>query len=178
MHVLVVHGMARTRLSFEPLARHLRRAGHRVTSAGYVAALEGFGTVCARMRAELGRMAAGGEPYALIGHSLGGLILRVAGSLGSPLTPPPRLFIMLGTPNQPPRLAAHVRRLWPYRLINGEAGQLLADPGFFATLPALTVPYTVIAGTGGRRGRWSPFGDEPNDGTVAVTETRLAVGGA
>lgn len=78
---------------------------------------------------------------------------------------------MLGTPNQLPRLAARFRRFWPYRIVNGEAGQLLADPRFFASLPALTVPYTVIAGTGGRRGRWSPFGDEPNDGTVAVTET-------
>ena len=36
------------------------------------------------------------------------------------------------------------------------------------------VPYTIIAGTGGPRGRWSPFGSEPNDGIVAVSETACA----
>ena len=29
----------------------------------------------------------------------------------------------------------------------------------------------MIAGTAGPRGRLSPFGDEPNDGVVAVAET-------
>jgi hypothetical protein len=35
------------------------------------------------------------------------------------------------------------------------------------------VPYTIVAGTAGPRGRWSPFGDEPNDGIVAVSETPI-----
>ena len=43
----------------------------------------------------------------------------------------------------------------------------------FAELPELSVPFTVIAGTAGPRGRWSPFGDESNDGVVAVSEARL-----
>ena len=80
---------------------------------------------------------------------------------------------MLGTPNQSPRLARRLERWWPYRLINGESGRLLAQPGFYASLPGLSVPITVIAGTGGRRGRWSLFGRDPNDGTVAVEETWL-----
>ena len=51
---------------------------------------------------------------------------------------------------------------------------MLADPQFFATLPRILVPYTIIAGTGGARGRWSLFGGDPNDGTVAVAETLVA----
>ena len=31
-----------------------------------------------------------------------------------------------------------------------------------------------MAGTGGLRGFWSPFGDELNDGIVALNETRLS----
>lgn len=81
---------------------------------------------------------------------------------------------MLGTPNQPPRLARRFRHLWPYRIVSGQVGQLLGDPHFFATLPPIRVPYTIIAGTGGSRGRWSLFGGEPNDGTVAVAETLVA----
>ena len=31
-----------------------------------------------------------------------------------------------------------------------------------------------MAGTGGPRGFWSPFGEELNDGIVALSETRLS----
>lgn len=172
MHLLVVHGMARTSLSLGRLARVLRRDGHHVSVAGYMAAWERFDTVCARVRDAVERLAATGEPYALIGHSLGGLILRVA-IANPPVRPAPMRLIMLSTPNQPPRLARRFRNLWPYRIVNGQAGQLLADPQFFANLPPITVPYTIIAGTGGRRGRWSLFGSDVNDGTVAVDETRV-----
>jgi hypothetical protein len=35
------------------------------------------------------------------------------------------------------------------------------------------VPTTVIAGTRGWRGRWSPFAAEENDGVVAVDEVAI-----
>ena len=110
----------------------------------------------------------------MIGHSLGGIILRIAIAKPPDLHPRPSRLIMMGTPNRPPRLARRFRHLWPYRIVNGEAGQLLADPTFFAKLPDPSVPYTIIAGTGGRRGRWSLFGSDLNDGTVAVEETLIA----
>jgi len=55
----------------------------------------------------------------------------------------------------------------------GQCGVNLSSPLFYASLPLPAVPYTTVAGTARPRGRWSPFGDEPNDGTVAVSETRL-----
>ena len=157
MHLLLVHGMARTPLSLTSLARFLRRAGHRPRTAGYVAALEPFATVCSRVHRHLAELAATGEPYGLVGHSLGGLILRVALGAVPTIHPPPRQLIMLGTPNRPPRLARRLGHLWPYRVINGEAGQLLRDQKFFARLPPVTVPYTIVAGTGGRRGKRQPL---------------------
>ena len=51
---------------------------------------------------------------------------------------------------------------------------LLAQPEFFAGLPVPTVPLTVIAGTKGWPRPVSLFGAEPNDGVVAVAETRLS----
>ena len=36
-----------------------------------------------------------------------------------------------------------------------------------------TIPTTIIAGTAGPRGQWSPFGNQPNDGIVTVAETGL-----
>jgi hypothetical protein len=83
----------------------------------------------------------------------------------------PRHFVMLATPNRPPRLARRVQRFWPFRLLAGQPGQLLSDPQFYQQLAEPTVPYTIIAGTAGLRGKLSPFGGEPNDWLVAVSET-------
>jgi len=52
----------------------------------------------------------------------------------------------------------------------------MASAEWYAGLPALTVPYTVIAGTRGPTVRLSPFGREPNDGLIAVHETRVRDG--
>ena len=52
-------------------------------------------------------------------------------------------------------------------------GQLLADEAFMSRLPVPEVPFRVFAGTAGPRGKASPFGDEPNDGILAVAETRI-----
>jgi hypothetical protein len=61
----------------------------------------------------------------------------------------------------------------PFRLFTRDCGRFLMSPEDFAALPELSVPFTVIAGTAGPCGRWSPFGDEPNDGLVAVSEVRI-----
>jgi hypothetical protein len=65
------------------------------------------------------------------------------------------------------------RWLPPFRLFTRDCGRLLTSPGAFAALPNLRVPFTKIAGTAGPRGRWSPFGDQANDGLVAVEEARV-----
>ncbi|HET7038384.1 MAG TPA: hypothetical protein VFH97_00770 [Gemmatimonadales bacterium] len=166
MRLLLVHGLGRTPLSMVGLSRHLRRHGYPCRLFGYQAAFRSFAGIVARLRRRLESLAGGGAPYGVIGHSMGGLLLRAA----LPGLPLPRHFIMLGVPNRPPRLARRVRRIWLYRLVNGDPGQRLADPGFYAELPP-PPPYTIITGTAGPRGRWSPFGDFPNDGLVAVDET-------
>jgi len=81
---------------------------------------------------------------------------------------------MLGTPNQRPRLAPYAWQLPPFRWWTGECGLNLTNSHFFKSLPSVKSPYTIIAGTGGPRGFLSPFGDELNDGIVALNETRLS----
>ena len=41
------------------------------------------------------------------------------------------------------------------------------------TLPLPSVPTKIYAGIAGPRGRYSPFGEEPNDGLLTVNETLL-----
>jgi hypothetical protein len=173
VHLLLLHGMGRTAFSMGRLARDLRLPERNVEVLNYVTALESFERIVRRVRDRLASLAARGT-YAAIGHSLGGLLVRTALADGSIPFAPPAHLIMLGTPNQPPRLARRYRRLWPYRWINGECGQLLARPDFFASLPPLSVPYTIIAGTGGWRRSAGPFAGDPNDGLVAVSETMLS----
>jgi hypothetical protein len=173
MRLLLVHGMGRTPLSLTRLSRFLRQVGYRPERLGYVAALESFERIRARVRRRLEALSRDGEPYAVIGHSLGGLALRAA---LPDLDPPPRHLIMLATPNQPSQLAFRLHRLWPYRLVCGESGQLLARKEFYAQLPPPAVPYTIIAGCAGPCGPRSPFGYEANDWIVTVEETKITPG--
>ncbi|HEY7635757.1 MAG TPA: hypothetical protein VH763_09440 [Gemmatimonadales bacterium] len=173
MRVLLIHGLSRTPLSLFGLARDLRRAGHQTELVAYSGTLESYHGIVARVRRRLEGAARNGQPYAAVGHSLGGLMLRAALGDWSPAWPLPRHIILLGTPNRMPRLARRFHRWWPYRLVNGECGQLLAQPRFFAELPMPPVPTTVIAGNRGWPRLLSPFGGVPNDGVVAVEETRL-----
>ena len=174
MRLLLIHGLGRTPLSLLGLARDLRRAGHQPRMCGYVGALESYRTIAARVRRRLQAAAATGEPYAAIGHSLGGLILRTALADWPAGLSLPRCVVMLGTPNRPPRLARRFQHWRLYRWANGESGQLLAQPEFFARLPIPEVPLTVIAGTRGWLRGVSLFDGEPNDGVVAVAETQLS----
>lgn len=159
-------------MSMRRLARELRQAGHAVRLLGYAAALESLEQIAERIRRELESLTRDGQSLVVVGHSLGAVLLRVALAIDPPLRNPPRHLVMLGPPNQSPRLARRLQKFWPYRLFNGDAGQRLADPAFLSRLPLPRVPYTIIAGIGGRRGRWSVFGREPNDGLVALSETR------
>jgi hypothetical protein len=162
--------MGRSPLSLWRLWRSLRRAGHDVEFLWYHAGLAPFERIRARVRARVERLAARGEPYAVLGHSFGGVLLR---SAIDGVSPPPRHFVMMATPNQPSRFAGRVRDTWWFRLFNRDSGQRLSDAEFYASLPVPKVPYTIIAADGGPRGRRSVFGDEANDLFVAVEETKV-----
>ena len=170
MNLLLVHGLWRTPLSLLLLVRRLRGWGYGAEQFGYAAVAQGYDAIVSRLIGRLERLASTG-PYAVIGHSLGGVLLRSA--LSHLNGPQPQHLIMLGTPNRPPRLAQVLGVRWVYRRIMGECGVNLSSPLFYAGLPVPQVPYTIVAGTAGPRGRWSPFGHEPNDGLVAVSETRI-----
>lgn len=172
MLVLLVHGLGRTPLSLFGLGAALRRGGHRTRFFGYLPALEPVPRIVRRLTAVLRELARRGEPVGLVGHSLGGLLLRMA----LPDAPNLRVhrLVLLGTPASPPR-AARLAWTWlpPFRWLMRGCGRFLTSPNEFAKLPPLAVPFTVIAGTAGPRGRWSPFAHDLNDGLVSVNEARV-----
>jgi pimeloyl-ACP methyl ester carboxylesterase len=172
MRVLLVHGLGRTPASLFLLAQTLRRAGHVPSNFSYFAFAESYEHIRGRLVQRLQALASeSNEPVALIGHSLGGLLLRHALS-DVPSLPVHRL-VMLGTPNRAPRRARRVEGWLPFRVFARSSGALLASAQRLADIPGPAVPYTIVAGTGGYRWLSKPFGTEPHDGVVAVSETRI-----
>jgi pimeloyl-ACP methyl ester carboxylesterase len=167
MNIQLVHGLGRTPVSLFGLASALRKGGHRTSFFAYFPYLESLPHIVRRLAAKLESL--GKKPIGVVGHSLGGILLRLA--LAHCRVRPVAHFAMLGTPNQPAWIARWAWKLFPFRLWTRECGRLLATAEEYATLPPVYVPYTVIAGTAGPCGRLSPFGPAPNDGVVCVHET-------
>jgi hypothetical protein len=153
------------------LGAALRRDGHRTGYFGYSPTFESLPRILDRLAKRLRTLARSGEPIGLAAHSLGGLLLRRA------LVELPQIavrrLIMMGTPNRPPRMGAYFWRWRLFRWFTRDCGRFLASPDAIPAIPPPAVPYTIIAGTAGPRHSRLAFGDEPNDGVVAVSETLL-----
>lgn len=168
--VLLVHGMGRTPWSMALLAARLRKLGLRPFLFGYCATFESFDSICQRLIRQI--RSHGNTPWVGVGHSLGGLLLRSAIGKVEPAFRPLGLMT-LGTPHTSPRLARNLKSRWLFRLVNGDCGQMLADPARMEKIPVPDVPMRVVIGTLGLQGRWSPFGQDLNDGVVAVSEATI-----
>ncbi len=170
MQALFVHGMGRSPLSGWPLTRRLEQAGVRTYAFSYFVALESAAQIRARLRARIAEVAAKGD-YVLIGHSLGGVLLRAAlADAPAGLRPPHRLFL-LGSPVVPARIAQALGRHPIFRALTRDCGAMLGSPERMAAVPGGTVPTTAVAGTRGMAWSRRCFGKTPNDGIVAVPET-------
>lgn len=171
MNIMLIHGQGRTPVSMSLLGWRLSRRGYKVHYFAYFVAWQRFEDIVDRLVRTI-RREIGDEPYALVTHSLGGLIARAA--LPRLAGRPPRQLVMLAPPNRPPQIAKWAMKNLFYRRFAGDSGRKLIDEAFYKTLPEPTVPATIIAGGRGWPERISPFGDAINDGILTVEETKLA----
>lgn len=173
MHIVLIHGQGRSPLSMTLLGWRLRRAGHDIHYFGYSPMLQSFESITARFIQTI-HDEIGNRPYAIVSHSLGGIITRA--SLPYLTHNLPKHLVMLAPPNQPARIAKKMRANPVYGWFTRDCGRKLGDDSFYETLPRPTIPTTIIAGTRGFRGKLSPFGEKANDTVLAVEETRLGKG--
>ena len=167
MDLVLIHGMGRTSVSMMLLRRRLRQAGHNPILFGYYPTVEGLQRATARLVKLIDRQV-GNRHYALVGHSLGTVIIRTAlGHLGKR---PPSVCFFLAPPMVACKAAKFFSRLWLYKLLTGEMGRLLAVDAFMSNLPMPPVPTRIYAGVGGLRSSWLPFGMEANDFILSVSE--------
>ncbi len=174
MNIMLIHGQGRTPLSMAALGWRLSRQQVNVHYFGYATYFQTFDDIVQRFVRTI-RAEVGDAPYAIVSHSLGGIITRAA--LPALSDHAPRHLVMLAPPNHPSRIAKMMRSNSLYRLATWDCGQKLADDEFYDCLPAPAVPTTIIAGTNRVDGLWQQvvFGDDEkiNDGILSLDETRL-----
>ncbi len=168
--IILIHGMARTPLSMGLLSHRLRSKGFNTRLFGYSPTLESFAE-CSQRLALFVLKTTADHDYALVGHSLGSVLIR--GALNQLETHPPKACFFLAPPSRTCLSAKFFADTFLYRRLMGEMGQLLANEDFMNSLPWPAMPCYVYAGTGGPTGKYSPFGDQPNDGILTVAETKI-----
>lgn len=170
MNVLFVHGMGRTSLSWLPTLARFKAKGLRCHTFGYNVTVQDFSSIVRRLVKTLSRLSTQGE-YVVVGHSLGGVLLRAALAELATATPRPRMLFLLGSPVIPSRLAMRLGSVALFRFVTRDSGRMLGSLQHMQAITSPGVPSVAIVGTRGLRGRLSPFGVEDNDGVVAVSET-------
>jgi pimeloyl-ACP methyl ester carboxylesterase len=180
VRVFLIHGMGRSRASMALLSARLRRAGHPVSSFGYLVLKDSLDDIAAQWADHIARQlktsrrgagapVAAPEPYAIIGHSLGNIITRHATEqLPAGLS----RFVMLAPPNNSPVMARWLQENPVFKALTRDGGQKLASPAFYEQLSRPDVPTLIIAGDKGPRLSWLPF-DGEHDGLVGLDEARL-----
>lgn len=169
MNVLYVHGMGRSPLSGWLMLRRLRKVGMSTGTFGYMVSLETFDSIVKRLIARLVETAET-HPYVLVGHSLGGVLIRAALN-GLPAgVPHPRHVFLLGSPIKTSRLAVRLKANALFRLATRDCGQLLSSDHRLEAIDRISAPTTAIIGTRGILMNRGPFAGELNDGVVSVSE--------
>lgn len=169
MQVLFVHGMGRSPLSGWPLLRRLRRAGYHTHNFGHWVCTESFGSIVARLNERLTQMAHTGD-YFLVGHSLGGVLLRQAlRTLPRSVSRPKHLFL-LGSPVQPSSIAMRMGSNPLYRLLTGDCGLMLGSRERMGAIGTPAVPVTAVVGVKSWPLMAGLLPPESNDGVLTVSE--------
>lgn len=169
MQALFVHGMGRSSFSGCLMLRHLRKAGIKTSSFGYFVSMQSFEEIQTALAKRIAELARQGQ-YILIGHSLGGVLIRAALDSLPVGTPLPHHIFLLGSPVIPARLAQLLSSNVIFRAVTRDCGHLLGSEERMQRIGIPQVPVIGIAGVKGFSKWLSPFGQEPNDGIVSLSE--------
>ena len=147
----------------------LRKAGIKTSLFGYSATFEHWDTCIKRLRNHIEKQV-GDDAYIMVTHSLGSVLTR---AVLPALHNKPSACFFLAPPTCASAAACKLATRYWYRALTGQMGQLLANQEFMANLPIPQMPTKIYAGDAGLTGRYSPFGEEPNDGVLMVKESQL-----
>ena len=176
--MLFVHGLWMTGAESLLMRRHLADHGWRLSILPYSSLAESMDSVARRCAGQVQAIARRTlQPVHLLGHSLGGLVIYRVFEMG--LLAPNRFagehcrVVFMGTPARGSQSARVLARFGPSRQLLGQVGRSYLQQGVTPQWP-FAAQLGIIAGTNPRGlGRLLGTFSGPNDGTVAVSETRL-----
>ncbi len=170
--VILLHGAIRSSKSMNQMAEVMRKEGYTVVPFDYPSTRVGIDQSADFLQQVIERLV-GIKTIHFVTHSMGGLVVRSWSGryedrrIGR--------LVMLGVPNRGAWMAERVQGNLLFRILYGPAGQQLgSDPeGFIAKLATPRFEFAVIAGQAGKPGGYNPLVPGDDDGTVAISSTRL-----
>jgi pimeloyl-ACP methyl ester carboxylesterase len=170
-HIILVHGLTRTRFDMLLLERRLRdRLPHsQIHRFGYrsrkLSLMEATKQLC-----DFVHTITTTDPVSFVGHSLGGILVRALDAAGH-CKPPLHRLVTLGSPHGGAKVARYAQR---YRIAHAICGPILEE---LEPLPLARAPRQLEIGclVGATRTRFGffPILGEDNDGLVCVREAHL-----
>jgi len=174
-HVILLHGLCRTKHSMSRMEAELIGMGYRVLNVDYASRTSSISeladTVIPEAVAEC--RAQGATIIHFVTHSLGGILVRSYVARHS--LPELGRVVMLAPPNQGSEVVDILGRLWIFGVINGPAGRELGT-GMNSTpnkLGPAEFPLGIIAGNRSINLINSLFIRGRDDGKVSVEKTKI-----
>ena len=170
--VLLVHGLFMRATMLRQMMAQLRRRGYQCLALTYPTRTQTLHDSVARHLPQIQDFA-DDDPLHAIGHSLGGLYLRHLRQQWPQGLARGRV-VTLGTPHLGSKVGRYFHEHpWRRRILGHcwEQGLDGEAPPWDSTIPLLSIAGTKAIGVGNALHIFAA--DEPNDGTVAVSETEL-----
>lgn len=169
--MILVHGLWTPAAVFLPHARWLRQRGYRTLRFSYSSVRSTLSQNAQSLRRCIEQ--ARGDEIHLVGHSLGGLV--ILDMLRQDADPRLHRVVLLGTPCTDSHCARRLAGLNGVSALLGRSiGEWLSRGPDATAAPKSPVVVGVLAGTRSiGLGRVVPGLPQPNDGVVALAETRL-----
>ncbi len=173
--VVLLHGLARTSASMDMIENRLAREDYSVINIDYPSRykkIEELSEIAINKGLQFCRDQSA-ERIHFVTHSLGGILVRYYLSVHE--IPELARVVMLAPPNQGSRVVDKFSIYPGYSLLNGPAGFQLGtgEDSIPLQLGPANFEVGIIAGDRTINYLLSTAYDEPNDGKVAVSETRL-----
>jgi triacylglycerol lipase len=172
--VVLLHGLARTDVSMQPLEAPLREAGFEVRNIHYPSTDASPAELVAFLHAELKACCLGAARMNFVTHSLGGILTRAY--LAEHPAPTLGRVVMLAPPNHGSELVDVLGENELFQWAMGPTATELGTDG--ASLPNRLPPATFELGVIAGKGSVNPLGElvipGESDGTVSVESTQLS----